>query len=314
MHTTSNNPMSNNSSTGGYLLPAPPAPLPGNLTFKQFLQSVFQGVSGLPGNLIFPRWQVNPPKQPDIYVTWLALGVTSVMPDAFAYSAVNPPTVASGFIQLICNPLTGDVITINGVTITFVQVLTSGNQVLIAASSNLTATNLAIFLNASVSSSLTVATYSADLNVVTVNYSTSGSGGNAYTLATTSRIILLSGPTLTGGAVNGNIMQRHEEVEVQCAFYGPDCEEYSAIVRDGLQLSQNLEALRSVNMGFVGTSAAMQVPDLTNERWVDRFEMTVTFRREILRSYPILSLASVSGSITASLSDSIQTVDWDTNV
>lgn len=305
--------MTNTSATGGYLLPDPQGPLPANLTFKQFLQTVFVGVSGLDPTLVRPRWQPNPPKQPDIFVNWLAIGISQSSPDANAYVGVIPLTYATGFIELLCNPKAGDTVIVNGTTITFVSVLTSGNQVLIGASSSSTAIHLNTFLTASAISGLLQATYSVLSNVVTMISRAGGEIGNAYTLSSPSREILVSGPTLTGGKTNGNTMQRHEDLEVQCAFYGPDSEEYAGIVRDGFQVPQNLEALRSAHMGFVNTSPALHVPDLVNERWVDRFEMGIFFRREILRSYSILSLVSVSGLIEASLGNEIKTVVWSVN-
>lgn len=303
----------NTSATGGYLLPANQFPLPANLSFKQFLQQVFVGLSGLPGNLVFPRWQVAPPKQPDLYTNWMSIGVTSIKPDANGYTGVLASTQAQGTIEILCNPQPLDTLTLNGIAITFVSVLTTGNQVLIGTTAILTTTNLQAFLSQSSISSLTVAAYVQDSNVITITYSVSGAG-NSYTLAKSpSRAIWLSGATLSGGGTQVNQTQRHEELEIGCSFYGPNSAEYCDVVRDGFQVQQNLEGLRSVNMGFVGTDPAMQVPDLVNERWVDRFEMVVHLRREILRTYPILTLVSVSGSITAELSQGSKTVNFGTS-
>lgn len=179
--------MSNNSSTGGYLVPASQPPYPGGLTFKQFLQTVFVGISGLSGDLVRPKWQIDPPKQPDITLNWMALAVVDDTADANAFVG-------------------------------------------------------------------------SDLN------------GN-------------------------NTTQRHEDLEVQCSFYGPDSLEIGTALRDGFQVPQNLEALRSANMGFVSATKMTHVPDLVNERWVDRYEMSIFLRREILRVYPILNFTSASGTI-----------------
>lgn len=306
--------MTKNSSTGGYILPAAATPYPENLSFAQFLQQVLVGISGLDGMLVRPRWAVYPAKQPDIFTNWLAYGVSSIKPDANLYSDVSPPTFASGFIELVCNPNNGDTLTVNSILITFVSVLTTGNQILIGGTVMETSNSLQSFLSTSSISQIAAATYTLNANVITVTAALVGTGGNAFTLSATGQTVLVSGPTLTAGSTDGNISQRHEELEIQCAFYGPYCQEYSSLVRDGFSIQQNLEALRSANMGFVYTSPALHVPDLINERWVDRIEMSVFLRREIMRSYPVLTLVSVSGKITAALDNSVKTVNFEVNV
>jgi hypothetical protein len=47
------------------------------------------GLTGLPGNMVRPRWQPTVPKQPDPSVNWCAIGVTNSDPDA------NPTIVHS---------------------------------------------------------------------------------------------------------------------------------------------------------------------------------------------------------------------------
>lgn len=304
----------NTSATGGYLLPATNTPFPANLTFRQFLQTVFVGVSGLPPDLVRPRWQAYPPKQPDLNTNWMAMGVTSRTPDANAYVGVDTAKAAQGTLELVCNPISGDTLTVNGVTLTFVNGSASGNQILIAGTAVLTTSVLQTFLAFSADPLIQEASYTLLSNVITVTSFVLGTEGNAFTLAATGQTILVSGSTLTGGSTNANITQRHEDLEVQCAFYGPDCADYSAIVRDGFQIPQNLEALRSANMGFISTGAAMHIPDFVNERWIDRFEMSVFLRREIIRSYPILTLLSASGSIQTQFGNNTQTINWSVNV
>jgi hypothetical protein len=190
--------MSNTSASGGYLTPAALAPFPNSLTFTQFLQTVFAGISGIPGNLVRPRWQPKPPPQPGDDTDWLAIALLNSRGDSNAFASVDV-------------------------------------------------------------------------------------GGNNYT-------------------------QRHEDIEIQCAFYGPGGYDNSTLLRDGFQVQQNLEALRLANMGFTSCSQAIRVPDLVNERWVDRMEMSVFMRREILRVYPILNFVSASGSIEAVVSGNLKTI------
>lgn len=50
--------------------------------FDAMFQGLVASVSGLPGELVRPRWQPNPPKRPEYYTNWAAVGVTEVIADA----------------------------------------------------------------------------------------------------------------------------------------------------------------------------------------------------------------------------------------
>ncbi|MFI5416188.1 MAG: hypothetical protein ACHQXJ_02420 [Nitrososphaerales archaeon] len=187
---------SNTSATGGYLLPAASIPLPQNLSLEDFLQTMIAGISGFPGDLVRPKWQINPPKQPDVTVNWIAFGLQEDDSDTNAFTSANPD--------------------------------------------------------------------------------------------------------------GSNIFMRMEALTLQCTFYGPDSLEVGKIVRDGLQIPQNLETLQLAKMSFVSTSKMVRAPDLINERWVDRWEMSINLRREILRTYPILTFLSASGTLYALQSNGVK--------
>lgn len=108
------------------------------------------------------------------------------------------------------------------------------------------------------------------------------------------------------------IMQRHEAIEIPCSFYGPEAMEYASLVRDGFQIQQNLEALRLANMGFVEVNQARRMPDLVNERWINKVVMSVFLRREIIRSYPILTILSAAGTVHTVLGTEEYLFDWET--
>ena len=72
--------MANTSATGGYLRPELPW-LAGD-DLDDVFQRLTVGITGLPGSMVRPRWQADPPKTPEHDQDWVALGVTVETPDA----------------------------------------------------------------------------------------------------------------------------------------------------------------------------------------------------------------------------------------
>jgi hypothetical protein len=179
------------SATGGFILPSPQPPeldtTPPGLNFVQFVQQLLVGLSELPGNLVRPEWQIEPPKQPDLAVNWLAFGLGSAEADFNAF--------------------------------------------------------------------------------------------------------------VTTGADGVSSLQRNELIPIRVSVYGPDAYDIVALVRDGFQLTQNLASLRQANVGYAYESPAVHMPDLYNERWYNRWIIEIFVRRQILRTYPILSFISAHGTI-----------------
>lgn len=81
--------MANDSTTVGYLTPdAAPAPLEDD-ALDTFLHDLFVGVTGLPGDMMRPRWQEEPPTQPKRGTDWMAFGVMDEDPDTYAATFHN---------------------------------------------------------------------------------------------------------------------------------------------------------------------------------------------------------------------------------
>lgn len=78
--------MSNTSATGGYLVPLNNALTEDEI--NDLWQSVVCGVTGLPGELVRPRWQPIAPMPPAPEVDWCAIGVTEY-PDGDGYSGIT---------------------------------------------------------------------------------------------------------------------------------------------------------------------------------------------------------------------------------
>lgn len=94
-----------------------------------------------------------------------------------------------------------------------------------------------------------------------------------------------------------NSFQRHEVVTFLCSFYGPNCAKNMALLRDGLQIPQNLETMTANSMTLVEATNGDRIPSLVKEKWLDRIDLSVQIRRLILRQYPILNLLSAHAVI-----------------
>jgi len=71
-------PFAADSREPGYLGPSPTETML-QVSWENFLQAHVAGIIGLPGNLVRPRWQPNPPPTPDVSVDWVACGITRVV-------------------------------------------------------------------------------------------------------------------------------------------------------------------------------------------------------------------------------------------
>jgi hypothetical protein len=80
--------MPNDSSTGGYLTPTSNNDL-NDIALAKFLQQIVVGIVGLPGNMVRPRWQAEPPNIPDFGTNWAAIGPGSRKREEFSYTRAN---------------------------------------------------------------------------------------------------------------------------------------------------------------------------------------------------------------------------------
>lgn len=98
----------------------------------------------------------------------------------------------------------------------------------------------------------------------------------------------------------GNL-QRHESIHIICSFYdtGTDgqADYYAALLRDGLIIQQNLEPLFLNNMGLRSIGELIAVPEQIKSHWQYRVDFPFVITREILRTYPILSIESATGDV-----------------
>lgn len=97
--------MTNTSATGGYLSPIG-SPADEDDALAALFQSACAGITGLSGDLVRPRWQVNPPKQPEPSTTWAAIGVTTTTPDFGPCTEASDMTATASrheLIEVLCS-------------------------------------------------------------------------------------------------------------------------------------------------------------------------------------------------------------------
>lgn len=174
------------SATGGYL--APGVESPDDTLLYRFVQPVLVGISGIPGTLVRPMWQLNPPPVPDHETDWIAFGIESRQADANSYIR---------------------------------QGAESAFQV------------------------------------------------------------------------------RHEEITWLVSCYGPNSMGTAGRIRDGLELRQNRVSLDLAGIGFMQAEFLANLAEVVNGRFYARADLTLVFRREILRQYDILPLSGVTADILA---------------
>jgi hypothetical protein len=105
---------------------------------------------------------------------------------------------------------------------------------------------------------------------------------------------------------------RHETIEILASFYGPAGQGYAAMLRDGLMIPQNREALYANGMALYDAMEIIAAPDLTNTQWIRRYDLTVRLRRRVERTYPVLNLLSAEGTIETQNATNTNSQDWET--
>jgi hypothetical protein len=92
-------------------------------------------------------------------------------------------------------------------------------------------------------------------------------------------------------------MHLHEKFSVLFSFYGANAGAYARMIRDGIKLSQNYEVLQMNNMGIVEGGEVRMIPSLLKERWLRRADVAFTFKRQVVRGFPVVPMTGVSVSI-----------------
>lgn len=99
------------------------------------------------------------------------------------------------------------------------------------------------------------------------------------------------------GSSGSDVHTQHEVLEVLASFYGPASGRYAGILRAGIFVEQNREQLRSHGIALVSAGQIVQAPDLLNQQWRRRMDLTLTLRRVVTRTYQVLNIQSAEALI-----------------
>ncbi|EHU4694741.1 hypothetical protein KY843_001649 [Escherichia coli] len=83
---------------------------------------------------------------------------------------------------------------------------------------------------------------------------------------------------------------RHETIECMVSFYGPSGMAIACRFRDGLCLPQNNAALNLSGLSLKSFSQITPFPELINQQWIRRYDLTVSLCRKVVREYDIRTL------------------------
>lgn len=99
-----------------------------------------------------------------------------------------------------------------------------------------------------------------------------------------------AGPAFVQRGDDSSEMWRHEVIECMASFYGPSSQGIASQFRDGIGVSQNNETLATLSLSLFDYSKLTASPELINNQWVRRYDVTARLRRKIIREYGIKSL------------------------
>lgn len=93
-------------------------------------------------------------------------------------------------------------------------------------------------------------------------------------------------------------LQRQVTLTVAATFYGPNSRGFSGLLRDGLAIGQNREALYLAGMSLKMADVHMiNTAEQVGPLWYKRQDVIFTIVRMIGRTYPVLNLLEAQGTV-----------------
>lgn len=94
-----------------------------------------------------------------------------------------------------------------------------------------------------------------------------------------------------------DILRRNEVLTILASFYGPGAKGLATLFADGIQIAQNQEAIAAEGLAFVDSDRVIAAPELLNEQWIRRYDLSFRLRRQVVRNYAVLTVESVQATV-----------------
>lgn len=102
-----------------------------------------------------------------------------------------------------------------------------------------------------------------------------------------------------GTGDGSDTQQQWGEFSMLASFYGPNGHANASLLRRGIYVAQNREALQSSGIDLVDAGKVTTAPDLVNQQWVKRRDITLRFRRIVETVYPVMNILDAPFSVVS---------------
>ncbi|WP_343724936.1 phage neck terminator protein [Herbaspirillum huttiense] len=92
-------------------------------------------------------------------------------------------------------------------------------------------------------------------------------------------------------------LRRNEVLTILASFYGPGAKGLATLFADGIQIAQNQEAIAAQGLQFMDSEQILTAPELVNEQWIRRYDLSFRLRRQVVRTYAVLNVESAQVTV-----------------
>jgi hypothetical protein len=100
-----------------------------------------------------------------------------------------------------------------------------------------------------------------------------------------------------GTGAGQDIQQVWDSLTALASFYGPQAMLNANVLRRGLYVAQNREAMQAQGIDLIEAVTITASPDLVNQQWVRRFDLPIRLRRKVQSTCPIRNIVSADDFI-----------------